>query len=352
MSGAQRDILIVDDDRQVREVLHQIFLGASYNCLLANDGRQGLEVFRTARPPLVVTDLKMPVMTGIELLREIRSADGDAAVIVLTGAADVKTAIDSLKLGAYDFIMKPVNVDELLIAAERALERRQLLIERREYQELLERRVVEATRDLAAAYRQLQETYRSTLEALGSALDTRDVGTEAHSRRVHGYALATAREHGVPEAEITDLAHGVLLHDIGKIGIPDAILLKPGPLTAEEWRIMRRHPEIGKALIENIPFLRGAVPIVYAHHEKWDGTGYPRGLRGETIPLGARIFMVVDAFDAITFDRPYSKAKPLEVAKAEIKRCAASHFDPRVVESFFRVPDALLEEIRRKSLEP
>ncbi|MEK7715427.1 MAG: HD domain-containing phosphohydrolase, partial [candidate division NC10 bacterium] len=344
---AQRDILIVDDDRQVREVLHQIFMSAGYNCLLANDGREGVEVFKAERPPLIVTDLKMPVMTGIELLQQVRAIDGDVAVIVLTGAADVKIAIESLKLGAYDFIMKPVNVDELLIAADRAFERRQLLIERREYHELLERRVVEATRDLASAYRQLQETYRATLEALGSALDTRDIGTAAHSRRVHGYALATAREHRVPEADLTDLAHGVLLHDIGKIGIPDAILLKPGPLTPAEWQIMRRHPEIGKALIEKIPFLRGAVPIVFAHHEKWDGTGYPHGLRGADIPLGARIFMVVDAFDAITFDRPYSRAKPFDVAKAEIKRCAGTHFDPAVVESFFRVPEPLLEEIRR-----
>jgi response regulator RpfG family c-di-GMP phosphodiesterase len=349
---AQRDILIVDDDRQVRDVLHQIFLSAGYNCLLANDGREGLEVFRAARPPLTVTDLKMPAMTGIELLQKVRETDGDAAVIVLTGAADVKTAIDSLKLGAYDFIMKPVNVDELLIAADRAFERRQLLIERREYHELLERRVVEATHDLASAYKELQETYRSTLEALGSALDTRDVGTEAHSRRVHGYALATAREHGVAEQNQPDLAHGVLLHDIGKIGIPDAILLKPGPLTPGEWTIMRRHPEIGRALIEKIPFLRGAVPIVWSHHEKWDGTGYPRGLKGAEIPLGARIFMVVDAFDAMTFDRPYSKAKPFDVAKAEIRRCAGAHFDPVVVESFFRVPEALLEEIRRRSVEP
>jgi response regulator RpfG family c-di-GMP phosphodiesterase len=294
----------------------------------------------------------MPGMSGIELLQSVRRIDGDVAVIVLTGAADVKTAIDSLKLGAYDFIMKPVNVDELLIAADRAVERRQLLIERREYQELLERRVVDATRDLADAYQRLQDTYRSTLEALGSALDTRDVGTEAHSRRVHGYALAIAHEHSVPASELTDLGHGVLLHDIGKIGIPDGILLKPGPLTPEEWKIMRRHPEIGKALIEKIPFLRGAVPIVWAHHEKWDGSGYPRGLKGEEIPLGARIFMVVDAFDAMTFDRPYSKAKPFDVAKAEIRRCSASHFDPSVVESFFRVPNALLEEIRRKSVEP
>ena len=349
---AQRDILIVDDDRQVREVLHQIFVSAGYHCLLANDGREGVEAFKAGRPPLVVTDLKMPGITGIELLQQVRAVDDDVAVIVLTGAADVKTAIASLKLGAHDFIMKPVNVDELLIAAERAYERRQLLIERREYHELLERRVVEATRDLADAYQRLQDTYRSTLEALGSALDTRDVGTEAHSRRVHGYALATAREHGVPEADLTDLGHGVLLHDIGKIGIPDAILLKPGPLTPDEWTIMRRHPEIGKALIERIPFLRGAVPIVWAHHEKWDGSGYPRGLKGEEIPLGARIFMAVDAFDAMTFDRPYSKAKPFDVAKAEIRHCAGTHFDPTVVESFFRVPEALLEDVRRKSVEP
>ncbi len=349
---AQRDILIVDDDRQVQEVLHQIFLSAGYTCLLASNGREGVEVFRTGRPPLTVTDLKMPEMSGIELLQAVRQIDGDAAIIVLTGVADVKTAIESLKLGAYDFIMKPVNVDELLIAAERALERRQLLIERRQYHELLERRVVEATRELADAYRELKDTYRSTLEALGSALDTRDVGTESHSRRVHGYTLATAREHRMPEAELTDLGHGVLLHDIGKIGIPDGILLKPGPLTPEEWKIMRRHPEIGKMLIERIPFLRDAVPVVWSHHEKWDGTGYPRGLKGDEIPLGARIFMVVDAFDAMTFDRPYSKAKPFDVAKAEIRRCAGSQFDRAVAESFFRVPESLLEEIRRRSLEP
>jgi response regulator RpfG family c-di-GMP phosphodiesterase len=347
-----KDILIVDDDRQVRDVLHQIFLSAGYSCHLAEDGPNGLEVFSAARPPLVVTDLKMPGMSGMELLQKIRHVDSDAAVIVLTGAADVKTAIESLKLGAYDFIMKPVNVEELLIAAERALERRGLLMERRAYQELLEHRVEQATRELSAAYHELEETYHSTLEALGSALDTRDIGTEAHSRRVHGYALATARAYGVPPAMTRDLAHGVLLHDIGKIGIPDAILLKPGPLTPEEWRIMRTHPEIGRRLIERIPFLRGAVPIVYAHHEKWDGSGYPRGLTGEEIPLGARIFAVVDAFDAMTFDRPYSRAVPFEAAKAEIRRCAGTHFDPAVVEAFLQVPEALLDEIRRRSIEP
>jgi response regulator RpfG family c-di-GMP phosphodiesterase len=348
----RRELLIVDDDWQVREVLHEIFLTSGYPCQMAEDGREGLALFRAARPALVVTDLKMPNMDGTQLLQAILAEEPDTAVIILTGAADVKTAIESLKLGAYDFIMKPVNIDELVIAAERALERRQLLIERRQYQAYLELRVEEATRDLQAAYGQLQETYRATLEALGSALDTRDIGTESHSRRVHGYSLATAHEYGVPAADLADIAHGVLLHDIGKIGIPDAILLKPGPLTPGEWNVMRRHPEIGRRLIERIPFLRGAVPVVYHHHERWDGSGYPVGLKGEDIPLGARIFSAVDAFDAMTFDRPYSKAISFDAAKAELRRCAGSHFDPRVVEAFFRVPETLLAEIRRRSGEP
>ncbi len=347
-----RRVLIVDDDAQVRAVLHQMFVAGGYDCLVASDGDEGIARFEEFRPELTVTDLKMPRVDGVSVVRAIRTVDEDAAVMVLTGAPDVKTAIESLKLGAYDFIMKPVNVDELLIAAERAIERRQLILERRKYQVVLERRVEEATRDLQHAYRELQDTYRATLETLGAALDSRDVGTEAHSRRVHGYALATARAYGVPEADLTDLAHGVLLHDIGKIGIPDGILLKPGKLTTEEWVTMRRHPEIGRRLLDKIPFLKGAVPIVYCHHERWDGSGYPQGLRGEEIPLGARIFAVVDAFDAMTFDRPYSKAIALDAAKAEIIRCAGTHFDPEVVAAFVRVPDAHLSEIRRKSVEP
>ena len=263
----------------------------------------------------------------------------------------MQTAVESLKFGAYDFIMKPVHMDELLIAAERALEHRGLLIERREHQAVLERRVEEATRELGSTLRELESTYRTTLEALGSAIDTRDLGTHAHSRRVRGYSLAVARAYGVPEIELRDLEHGVLLHDIGKIGIPDAILLKPGPLTPAEWKIMRTHPEIGRQLVEQIPFLRGAVPIVYHHHERWDGTGYPLGLKGEQIPLGARIFAVADAFDAMTFDRPYSRAISLEAARREIERSAGTHFDPRVVQTFLGLPLEVFETIRRQSVE-
>ena len=198
VSIARKHVLLVDDDTQVREVLQQIFRSAGYECLMAPSGAEALAIFRVSRPPLTVTDLRMPGMDGVAVLRALRQLDPDAAVIVLTGAPEVKAAIDSLKLGADDFIVKPVNVDELLIAAERALERRQLLLERRQYQALLERRVEEATRDLQRAFQQLKDTYRATLETLGAALDSRDVGTEAHSRRVHGYAMVTAREHGVP----------------------------------------------------------------------------------------------------------------------------------------------------------
>jgi response regulator RpfG family c-di-GMP phosphodiesterase len=260
---------------------------------------------------------------------------------------DVRTAVESLTGGAYDFILKPVKPTELLHAAERALAHRRLVIGRREHEALLERRAAEATRELGSTLRQLEDTYRTTLEALGSAIDTRDVGTQAHSRRVRGYSLAIARAHGVPEVALRDLEHGVLLHDIGKIGIPDAILLKPGPLTPAEWKVMRQHPEIGRQLVERIPFLRGALPIVYHHHERWDGTGYPLGLRGEGIPLGARIFAVADAFDAMTFDRPYSRAISCEAARDEIRRCAGTHFDPAVVVTFLAIPMEVVADIQR-----
>ncbi len=350
-ASGDRRVLIVDDDRQIRRILQEFFLSSGYKCRVAANGREGLELFDAERPPLTVTDVNMPVMDGVEFLKHVRAIEPDAAILVLTGVGDVQTAVESLKYGAYDFILKPVNIDELLIAAERALEHRQLVLERREYHALLERRVAEATRDLAATLRELEETYRHTLEALGSAIDTRDLGTHAHSRRVRGYSLVIARTHGVSEAALRDIEHGVLLHDIGKIGIPDAILLKPGPLTPAEWKIMRTHPEIGRTMLEQIPFLRNAVPIVYHHHERWDGTGYPLGLKGEAIPIGARIFAVADAFDAMTFDRRYSQAITLADARNEIQRCAGTHFDPAVVASFVTVPLELLEEIRRRSVE-
>ncbi len=344
-----KHVLIVEDDRQVQAALREVFVSNGYSCQVTNNGLEGLRVFEASRPPLTVTDIKMPVMDGLQFLKHAKAKDADAAVIVLTGVGDVKTAVESLKYGAYDFIMKPVNMDQILLAAERALERRQLLIERREYEVLLERRVTEATRDLARTLEELESTYQATLEALGSAIETRDVGTELHSRRVHEYTLALARAHGIPEGDLRPLAKGVLLHDIGKIGIPDAILLKPGALTPEEWRIMRTHPDLGRRILERIPFLRDAISIVYHHHERWDGTGYPVGLKGEAIPLGARVFAVADAFDALTYDRPYSRAISFEETRERIREAAGTHFDPGVVKTFLAIPLKVFEEIRDRS---
>ncbi len=343
-------VLIVDDERMIRELLGDVFTAGGYQCRLVSNGVEALEAFQAERPALCITDVRMPVLDGLAFLKQALTLDPDAAVLVLTGVGDVKTAVDVLNGGAYDFIQKPVDPQQLLLTAGRALEHRQLVVERRQHQEQLERRVTEATRELAATVRDLEETYRVTLEALSAAIDTRDVGTHAHSRRVRGYSRAIARAHGVPESEMPDIERGVLLHDIGKIGIPDAILLKPGPLTPEEWKVMRSHPEIGRRIIEKIPFLRGAVPIVYNHHERWDGTGYPQGLRGEEIPLGPRIFALADALDAMTFDRPYSSAISFETARDEIKRCAGTHFDPAVVDTFLTIPLETFAGIRHRSL--
>jgi response regulator RpfG family c-di-GMP phosphodiesterase len=349
LGAGSRRVLIVDDEVDIRATLRAAFGSAGYECRLAGNGREAAAIFETERAPLTVTDLKMPVMDGLQLLRHVRGRDADAAVIMLTGAADIAVAVESLKQGASDFILKPVDLEQVLLSAERALERRQLLIERREHHALLEYRVTEATRDLAAALGELQQTYQATLEALGSALATREVGTELHSRRVHAYALALARAHGLPESELEALGRGVLLHDIGKIGISDAILLKPGPLTPEEWKIMRTHPEVGRQLLERIPFLRDAIPVVHHHHERWDGTGYPMGLAGPAIPLAARIFAVADAFDALTFDRPYSKAMPMAAARERIRVAAGTHFDPDIVATFLAVPLEVFETARAHS---
>jgi len=349
--ASARRVLIVDDERDIRTTLQAVFGSAGYECRMAGNGREAAALFETERLPLTITDLKMPVMDGLQLLQHIKARDADAAVIMLTGVADVRTAVESLKQGASDFILKPMNMDQVLLSAERALEHRQLVLERRDHEALLEYRVTEATRDLATALGELQQTYQATLAALGSALATREVGTELHSRRVHAYSIALARAHRLPETELDALGRGVLLHDIGKIGISDSILLKPGTLSAQEWTIMRTHPEVGRRLLERIPFLQDAIPVVYHHHERWDGTGYPLGLAGSAIPLAARIFAVADAFDAMTFDRPYSKAIPMETARDRIREAAGRHFDPDVVATFLAMPIEVFEEARTRSLD-
>jgi response regulator RpfG family c-di-GMP phosphodiesterase len=344
----RREVLVVEDEPEVRALLDELFQSLGYVCHLAVNGQEGLDAFTRERPPLTVTDMRMPVMDGMELVTRIRAADADAGIMVLTAHGDVKMAVKCLKMGADDFLTKPFDLEEIAIAAERVLERRQMLLERRQSQALVEQRVAEATHDLSLMLREVEEAHSGMLQVLGALFDARNAETPGHCTRLLEYSLAIARAHGVPDEERAAIEQGVLLHDIGKLAIPESVLLKPGPLTPEERDLINTHPDVGRQLLERIPALRQAVPIVYHHHERWDGSGYPLGLWGEAIPIAARIFAVAEAFEVMTVDRPYARAVATEAARQEIATRGGSAFDPAVVASFLAVPAETLDEIRRR----
>ncbi len=350
-------ILVVDDDRIIRDVLVECLTDGGYRCEAACDGLEALEKVRDNGFDLVVSDIDMPRMDGVQLLREIKTLRPEIEIILLTGIVDIDTAIQSMRLGASDYLTKPFNLAEVLITIEKALDKQRLLRENREYHRSLERRVEERTAELTKKNREIEElfhrlscTYQTTLEALAIALDTRDSETLGHSVRVAAYTVTVARRMGIVDPELTDIYRGALLHDVGKIGVPDAILRKPGKLNAEEWVEMRKHPEIGDRILQGIQFLDGARPIVRAHQERYDGKGYPEGLKGREIPLGARIFAVVDTLDAMTSDRPYRKAQSYEAAYDEITRFRGVQFDPDVVDAFLKIPKQEWREIYNRVL--
>jgi putative nucleotidyltransferase with HDIG domain len=261
---------------------------------------------------------------------------------------DISVAIDSMRRGAYDYLLKPFEREHLVATVTRALEYRQALEENQNYQLSLEQVVQARTELLQQAMEDLEHSYDITLEALGDALDLKDSETEGHSKRVTAYTIALARAMGVKPAEIKVIARGAFLHDIGKMAIPDEILRKPGALTQDEQDVMREHCTRGYHILRKIPFLSEAAEIVFAHQEKFDGTGYPNGLHGGEIPIGARIFAVADTLDAITSDRPYRRARTFDVAREEILRCSGTQFDPAVVEVFLKIPNELWHELRNE----
>ncbi|HEY3176318.1 MAG TPA: HD domain-containing phosphohydrolase [Candidatus Polarisedimenticolia bacterium] len=356
------NLLIVDDEQVIREVLTERLTVAGYHCDAASNSTEALRRLTDGdRYSLVLSDIDMPGLNGMALLKEIKAKYPEIDVVMVTGVVEVDTAVQSIRMGASDYITKPFHLDEVVITVERTLEKRRLIKENREYQVSLERMVEERTQEvvrksaeverlyqeLKTAFERIHTTYNTTLEALMEALDTRDTETQGHSRRVSEFTLAVARRMGVTEPELTQMKWGALLHDVGKIGIPDAILRKPGPLTPEEWVEMRKHPELGRRILAGIKFLEGAVPIVYCHQERFDGTGYPRGLSGDQIPLGARIFAAVDTLDAMTMNRPYRKAMEYQRAREEVMKFGGTQFDPRVVEAFLQIPEQEWETIRR-----
>jgi putative nucleotidyltransferase with HDIG domain len=326
-----------------------MLVSVNYQCRQASSGLEALAMLNSGEEfELMLSDLMMAELDGIGLLERTKEKFPDMPVVMVTAVHDISVALAAIRNGAYDYLLKPFEREQLLATVRRALENRRLKMENRAYQTNLEALVAARTDQLRKAMTDLERSYDVTLEALGDALDLKDAETEGHSKRVTAFTIAIARALGLPKEEISVIARGAFLHDIGKMAIPDHILRKPGKLTHDEMLIMREHCYRGYQMLRKIPFLSEACDIVYSHQEKFDGTGYPRGLRSDEIPLGARIFSLADTLDAITCDRPYRKAQSLEAARAEIKRCSGTQFDPDIVEVFLRMPDNIWEDLRRE----
>src|SRR3954452_22865487 len=306
-------ILIVDDEEAIREIVASMLSNAGYRTQQAASGLQALAVLESGEEfELMLSDLMMAELDGIGLLERTKERYPDMPVVMVTAVHDISVALAAIRNGAYDYLLKPFEREQLLATVRRALENRRLKMENRAYQTNLESLVAKRTDDLRRAMANLERSYDITLEALGDALDLKDAETEGHSKRVTAFTIAVARAMGLSSSKIRVIARGAFLHDIGKMAIPDAILRKPGALTEEERIIMREHCYRGYQILKKIPFLDEAAEIVYAHQECFDGSGYPRGLKGEDIPLGARIFALADTLDAITSDRPYRRAQTVE----------------------------------------
>ena len=329
----KRTVLVVDDDEALCRLFARMISRAGFSVLTAQTAADALAVAEREQGMIDVAlvDLHIGPDNGLDLLKKLRALDESSIGIVITGQATLEDAVTSLQQGAYDFVQKPVAPPQLSATLERAAKYRRLVLENKRYQAHLEDMVREKNAALSRALDQVTDSYQFTLEAMADMLDTREKRTGAHSKRVARMAVVLARKMGASLEEIEYIGTGALLHDIGKVGIPDAILLKEGPLTPEEREVMKTHPHLGYNIIKAGPGLEPASEIVLAHQERYDGTGYPRGLKGEDICLGARIFAVVDTYDAIRSDRPYSKSRSAAEALAEIVRNSGTQFDPAVV---------------------
>jgi len=344
-------ILIVDDELEITEILADL-LSEDYDCQKAGSAEQALVRLQQSEFHLVISDITMPGMSGLEMIPQVKALSPNTVVVMISGMQTVESAIGALRLGAFDYLMKPFDLRQVEAVVKRALEHHELIVAKQRYENHLEELVEQRTAELDRALDSLEEAYRSTLKALTTALETRDQETHGHSERVVSYSLRLGREYGLNREQMKALEFGSLLHDIGKIGVPDSILRKPAKLTEEEWVVMREHPMHGQQILRGIEFLQGASRVVAQHHEKWDGSGYPLGLIQEEIDVNARIFAVADAFDAITSDRVYRRGKAYEAAAKELDEWAGRQFDPKVVEAFHRVPKEDWEELHRQSLQP
>lgn len=344
-------ILVVDDAENIRKLIRIVLEDAGYKVDVMETVSEAQQKLADHEYDIVMTDIVLPEISGMELLKSIRETSPDIPVILMTGYPTVETASEAIRNGStVDYLIKPFTTEDILKTIGRAAaikairdENRRLTEENLRYQQHLEEMLEERRKQLVLAYNECRTSYSFTLEALVALLDARERSTGEHSKRVREFAMILAHEMNLPSAEIEDISHGTILHDIGKIAIPDTILLKPGKLTEEDWAIMQRHPQIGHDILQSSERLAGAAEIILSHHEKFDGSGYPRGLKGDEICLGARIFAVVDAYDAMRSVRIYQDSVSEELALEEMLRCNGAHFDPTVVEVFLKCRSALEE---------
>ena len=342
-------ILVVEDEEAVRKITVSMLSSASYECQEAEDGIEALALLDSGDNfDLVLSSLMMRNLDGIGLLERVRDKYPDVPFVMATSVRDISVVLAAIRYGAYDYLLKPFEREQLLNTVGRALENRRLNLENRTYQKNLESLVKARTDQLQAAMGSLERSYDLALEGLGQALSLKDDETEAHSKRVTAFTIGIARAIGLPRDQIAVISRGAFLHDIGKMGIPDSVLNKPGMLEPNEMSLMQQHPYHGYQILKQIPFLSQAAEIVYAHHEWFDGSGYPRGLKGERIPLGARIVAIANTLDAITSDHVYRPARPYETAREEIRRWSGRQFDPEFVTVFLEMPTTIWSNLTQE----
>ncbi len=337
-------ILVVDDDAGIRRLVHTLLKNAGYCADAVEDALKAQKRLTDKDYDVVISDIMMPGMSGIELLKILQQSSPDVPVILMTGNPDLETAAEAIRAGsAVDYLSKPFSTDQILQTVGRAVEikkvrdeNRRLTAENERYRLHLEEMVEEKSAELV-------QSYDFTLEAMVAMLDAREKATGQHSVRVRNLSLILGQAIGLSSSDLDDLARGTLLHDIGKIATPDAILLKPGKLTKEEWVLMKTHAQAGYDIIKSSARLAPAAELILSHHEKFDGSGYPRGLTGKEICLGARLFSVIDAYDAMRSVRVYKDPIPATEAVDEVIRCCGTHFDPEVVQVFLTCQPELEE---------